>query len=75
MIDNRNSTFDEWMAAVNRIVSEKCPVPLADLPDQWDFRGWYDDGGTAEDMASDVLYDMGYVKPWEDDDHANSGFL
>ena len=47
-------SFENWLARIDAIVSEKCGLSVHDLPD-CPFRDWYDDGVSAASAAKRAI--------------------
>jgi len=52
-------TYEQWVAAVNVIVEDKCGVPMEWLPD-WLSRDAYDSELTPEEGAQECLQSAGF---------------
>lgn len=58
-VNDDGLTFREWMRKVNGILAARCGLTANDLADGPSWDTW-NDGGSPEDYASDLLYDNGF---------------
>lgn len=61
-----DTSFNNWLDEVDRVIGKKVGLSYLDLPDQT-WRDWFDDEMTPEEAADLALEDAGYATEFDDE--------